>query len=143
MQSETTIIEDIEDGRTVARGGLPGVVDVYVAEVESVTGATADQVPTPYRSAQVISPDSVALLVVMKLCSRTDFTARAVGHAPEGLAVDDGRLGVVLTEVRYDEVQKRVVYEPVRLVQEYRQFDFLSPWEGGAYALPGDEKKTA
>lgn len=46
------------------------------------------------------------------------------------------------TEVRYDEVEKRVVYEPVRLVQEYRQFDFLSPWEGGAYALPGDEKKT-
>ena len=45
------------------------------------------------------------------------------------------------TEVRYDEVQKRVVYEPVRLVQEYRQFDFLSPWEGGAHALPGDEKK--
>ncbi len=44
------------------------------------------------------------------------------------------------TEVRYDEVQKRVVYEPVSLVQEYRQFDFLSPWEGGAYALPGDEK---
>jgi NADH-quinone oxidoreductase subunit C len=44
------------------------------------------------------------------------------------------------TEVRWDEVTKRVVYEPVRLVQEYRQFDFLSPWEGGAYRLPGDEK---
>ena len=43
-------------------------------------------------------------------------------------------------EVRYDEVQKRVVYEPVRLSQEWRQFDFLSPWEGGAFALPGDEK---
>jgi NADH-quinone oxidoreductase subunit C len=44
------------------------------------------------------------------------------------------------SEVRYDEVTKRVVYEPVRLTQEYRQFDFLSPWEGGAYRLPGDEK---
>jgi NADH-quinone oxidoreductase subunit C len=43
-------------------------------------------------------------------------------------------------EVRYDEVQKRVVYEPVKLVQEWRNFDFLSPWEGGAHALPGDEK---
>jgi len=43
-------------------------------------------------------------------------------------------------EVRYDEVQKRVVYEPVRLAQEWRAFDFLSPWEGGAMALPGDEK---
>jgi len=45
------------------------------------------------------------------------------------------------TEVRYDEVQKRVVYEPVSLVQEYRQFDFMSPWEGAQYVLPGDEKK--
>jgi len=44
------------------------------------------------------------------------------------------------TEVRYDEVQKRVVYEPVNLVQEYRQFDFLSPWEGAKYIMPGDEK---
>ena len=45
------------------------------------------------------------------------------------------------TEVRYDEAQKRVVYEPVKLVQEYRQFDFMSPWEGAEYILPGDEKK--
>jgi NADH-quinone oxidoreductase subunit C len=44
------------------------------------------------------------------------------------------------TEVRYDEAQKRVVYEPVNLVQEYRQFDFMSPWEGATYILPGDEK---
>jgi len=47
------------------------------------------------------------------------------------------------TEVRYDEVQKRVVYEPVSLVQEYRQFDFMSPWEGAEYILPGDEKTEA
>ncbi len=45
------------------------------------------------------------------------------------------------TEVRYDEALKRVVYEPVKLVQEYRQFDFMSPWEGAQYVLPGDEKK--
>ncbi|MEO0380304.1 MAG: NADH-quinone oxidoreductase subunit C [Pseudomonadota bacterium] len=44
------------------------------------------------------------------------------------------------TEVRYDDVEKRVVYEPVSLVQEYRQFDFMSPWEGAEYILPGDEK---
>ncbi|MTD99486.1 NADH-quinone oxidoreductase subunit C [Paracoccus sp. YIM 132242] len=43
-------------------------------------------------------------------------------------------------EVRYDESEKRVIYEPVRLTQEYRQFDFLSPWEGAKYVLPGDEK---
>ncbi|WP_124112911.1 NADH-quinone oxidoreductase subunit C [Palleronia sp. THAF1] len=44
------------------------------------------------------------------------------------------------TELRYDETVKRVVYEPVDLVQEYRQFDFMSPWEGADYILPGDEK---
>jgi len=43
-------------------------------------------------------------------------------------------------EVRYDDEQKRVVYEPVQLVQEYREFDFVSPWEGAQYAIPGDEK---
>ena len=47
------------------------------------------------------------------------------------------------TEVRYDEEQKRVVYEPVSLVQEYRQFDFMSPWEGAEYILPGDDKAEA
>ncbi len=45
-------------------------------------------------------------------------------------------------ELRYDEEQKRVVYEPVKLNQAYRSFDFLSPWEGAEYVLPGDEKAT-
>ena len=45
-------------------------------------------------------------------------------------------------EVRYDDELKRVVYEPVRLTQEFRDFDFLSPWEGTDYALPGDEKAS-
>ncbi len=43
-------------------------------------------------------------------------------------------------EVRYDDEQKRVVYEPVKLVQEFRSFDYMSPWEGTDYILPGDEK---
>ncbi|WIY54429.1 NADH-quinone oxidoreductase subunit C [Devosia sp. YIM 151766] len=43
-------------------------------------------------------------------------------------------------EVRYDEERKRVVYEPVKLTQEFRSFDYLSPWEGTDYVLPGDEK---
>lgn len=46
-------------------------------------------------------------------------------------------------EVRYDDAQKRVVYEPVKLTQEFRNFDFLSPWEGAQAALPGDEKAEA
>lgn len=47
------------------------------------------------------------------------------------------------TECRYDEEAKRVVYEPVSLVQEYRLFDFMSPWEGAEYILPGDDKAEA
>ena len=43
-------------------------------------------------------------------------------------------------EVRWDDEQKRVVYDKVRLAQEFRNFDFLSPWEGTDYVLPGDEK---
>ncbi|WP_342362603.1 NADH-quinone oxidoreductase subunit C [Terrarubrum flagellatum] len=43
-------------------------------------------------------------------------------------------------EVRWDDQQKRVIYEPVKLTQEFRNFDFLSPWEGVDYVLPGDEK---
>lgn len=46
-------------------------------------------------------------------------------------------------EVRYDEERKEVIYEPVVLQQEYRSFDFLSPWEGAKYILPGDEKSEA
>lgn len=46
-------------------------------------------------------------------------------------------------EVRYDDGAKRVVYEPVQLRQEFRSFDFLSPWEGTDYVLPGDEKVKA
>ena len=45
-------------------------------------------------------------------------------------------------EVRYDDAQKRVVYEPVKLTQEFRSFDFMSPWEGVEYVIPGDEKAT-
>jgi len=45
-------------------------------------------------------------------------------------------------ELRYSEAEKRVVYEPVELPQDYRNFDFLMPWEGAEYRLPGDEKAT-
>jgi len=46
-------------------------------------------------------------------------------------------------ELRYSEAEKRVVYEPVQLPQDFRTFDFLMPWEGPEYRLPGDEKATA
>lgn len=46
-------------------------------------------------------------------------------------------------EMRYDDEQKRIVYEPVNLTQSFRSFDFLSPWEGTEYVLPGDEKSES
>jgi NADH-quinone oxidoreductase subunit C len=46
------------------------------------------------------------------------------------------------TELRYSEEHKRVMYEPVKLAQDFRSFDFMSPWEGADYILPGDEKVT-
>ena len=46
----------------------------------------------------------------------------------------------IVVEVRYDDEKKRVVYEPVKLTQEFRSFDFESPWEGVTYNIPGDEK---
>ena len=45
-------------------------------------------------------------------------------------------------ELRYDDEQKRVVYEPVQLMQDYRDFDYLSPWEAMETAIPGDEKAS-
>ncbi|MDP5278392.1 NADH-quinone oxidoreductase subunit C [Sphingomonas sp. DG1-23] len=58
-----------------------------------------------------------------------------VGHP---LRKDFPQTGYV--ELRYSEEAKRVVYEPVSLAQDFRNFDFMSPWEGAAYVLPGDEK---
>ena len=60
------------------------------------------------------------------------------GFAGHPLRKDFPLTGYV--EVRYDNEKKRVVYEPVKLQQEFRNFDFLSPWEGTEYVLPGDEK---
>jgi NADH-quinone oxidoreductase subunit C len=60
------------------------------------------------------------------------------GFAGHPLRKDFPLTGYV--EMRYDDEKKRVVYEPVKLEQEFRNFDFLSPWEGTEYVLPGDEK---
>jgi NADH-quinone oxidoreductase subunit C len=67
------------------------------------------------------------------------FGVLFTGH-PDPLRKDFPTTGYV--QVRYDEERKRVVYEPVKLTQEFRQFDYLSPWEGTDYVLPGDEKAT-
>ena len=74
-------------------------------------------------------------------CSRA--TPTCAGCSPTmvpGLPAAQGFPLTGYVEVRYDDEKKRVVYEPVRLTQEFRNFDFESPWEGVDYVLPGDEK---
>ena len=71
-------------------------------------------------------------------CAASSPTTASTGYP---LRKDFPLTGYV--EVRYDDEQKRVVYEPVKLAQEFREFDFLSPWEGTDYVLPGDEKGEA
>ena len=63
------------------------------------------------------------------------------GFAGHPLRKDFPLTGYV--ELRYSEAEKRVVYEPVSLAQDFRSFDFMSPWEGAQYVLPGDEKAPA
>lgn len=63
------------------------------------------------------------------------------GFAGHPLRKDFPLTGYV--ELRYSEAEKRVVYEPVALAQDFRSFDFMSPWEGAQYVLPGDEKADA
>ena len=78
----------------------------------------------------------------MASCSRAIPTCRRLltdyGFQGHPLRKDFPLTGFV--ELRYDDTLKRVVYEPVKLMQEYRSFDFLSPWEGMDTAIPGDEK---
>ena len=71
---------------------------------------------------------------VFELVDKVDIPSRKGGKKDE----DAGYV-----ELRYDEDQKRVVYEPVKLKQEFRSFDFMSPWEGMSHILPGDEKASA
>ena len=93
------------------------------------------------------SPERLAVLSQFYLC--WCFIALICGIVMDGLLTDYGFGGHPLrkdfpltghVEVRYDDTLRRVVNEPVSLVQEFRDFDFLSPWEGMQAQIPGDEK---
>ena len=105
---------------TDAETPVPSVVDVFPAP----TG-TSGRPTTCTASCSPAIPTCVA--------SSPTTASRAIP-----LRKDFPLTGYV--EVRYDDDQKRVVYEPVKLTQEFRSFDFESPWEGVDYVLPGDEK---
>ena len=105
---------------------------------------------------QTAVPSIVAVFVTANWYERETFDMYGVvfaGHPDlRRLLTDYGFTGYPLrkdfpltgyVEVRYDDEQKRVVYQPVKLTQEFRDFDFMSPWEGAPFILPGDEKAAA
>jgi NADH-quinone oxidoreductase subunit C len=107
--------------------------------------ATSEAVPVPsltalYPAANWYEREAYDLFGVV-FSNHPDLRRLLTDYGFEGhpLRKDFPMTGYV--EVRYDDQQKRVVYEPVHLTQEFRSFDFLSPWEGAIdYVLPGDEK---
>ena len=114
-QPESSIVSVWKDGRRIARKVVSdGRVESALKSMSAPRGATR------------IVEDVLDSAPVLPL---GDFV-----FAASFVPARDG------VEVRYDDEQKRVVYEPVKLAQEFRDFDFLSPWEGTEYVLPGDEK---
>src|SRR6478735_1832510 len=109
-------------------------IKVAVADGESVPSATA-----VYMGAEWFEREAWDMYGI-PFSGHADLRRLLTDYGFEGhpLRKDFPTTGYV--EVRYDDAAKRVVYEPVELKQEFRNFDFMSPWEGTEYVLPGDEK---
>ncbi|CAN7248310.1 NADH-quinone oxidoreductase subunit C [Rhizobium sp. LjRoot258] len=109
-------------------------VKVAVADGEPVPSATV-----VYRGAEWFEREAWDMYGI-PFSGHADLRRLLTDYGFEGhpLRKDFPTTGYV--EVRYDDAAKRVVYEPVELKQEFRNFDFMSPWEGTDYVLPGDEK---
>lgn len=109
-------------------------IKVAVADGESVPSATA-----VYKGAEWFEREAWDMYGI-PFSGHADLRRLLTDYGFEGhpLRKDFPTTGYV--EVRYDDASKRVVYEPVELKQEFRNFDFMSPWEGTEYVLPGDEK---
>ncbi len=109
-------------------------VKVAVADGESVPSATS-----VYMGAEWFEREAWDMYGI-PFSGHADLRRLLTDYGFEGhpLRKDFPTTGYV--EVRYDDAAKRVVYEPVELKQEFRNFDFMSPWEGTEYVLPGDEK---
>ncbi len=108
-------------------------------KVEAAEDATVPSVRDVYPCADWFEREAFDMYGIV-FAEHTDLRRILTDYGFEGhpLRKDFPLTGHV--EVRYDDQQKRVVYEPVKLVQEFRNFDYLSPWEGAQYVLPGDEK---
>ena len=127
--------------RTLLKGALLGVAAVPVSALlsRSATAASGRVDPNePQAKSLGFVEDAIHALFAarrktMQLRERQFFL-----KLEDALRKDFPLTGY--QELRYSEEDKRVVYEPVQLAQDLRQFDFMSPWEGADYVLPGDEK---
>ncbi|MBL0372826.1 NADH-quinone oxidoreductase subunit C [Rhizobium sp. KVB221] len=109
-------------------------VKVAVAEDESVPSLTG-----LYMGAEWFEREAWDMYGI-PFAGHSDLRRILTDYGFEGFPLRKDFPTTGLVEVRYDDSVKRVVYEPVELRQEFRNFDFLSPWEGTDYVLPGDEK---
>jgi NADH-quinone oxidoreductase subunit C len=111
-------------------------------KLEASEASTVPSIISVYRGASWFERETYDLYGVV-FTGHPDMRRLLTDYGFEGhpLRKDFPLTGFV--EVRFDDELKRVVYHPVRLTQEFRNFDFLSPWEGTDYVLPGDEKAKA
>ena len=111
-------------------------------KLEANEASTVPSIISAYRGASWYERETYDLYGVV-FTGHPDMRRLLTDYGFEGhpLRKDFPLTGFV--EVRFDDELKRVVYHPVRLTQEFRSFDFLSPWEGTDYVLPGDEKAKA
>jgi NADH-quinone oxidoreductase subunit C len=111
-------------------------VKAQVGEDETITSATG-----LYLGAEWFEREAYDMYGIL-FAGHSDLRRILTDYGFEGFPLRKDFPTTGYVEVRYDDTVKRVVYEPVQLRQEFRNFDFLSPWEGTDYVLPGDEKKS-
>jgi NADH-quinone oxidoreductase subunit C len=120
----------------------PGLNQRIRVKVETDENTPVPSVTSVYPAANWFEREAYDLYGIL-FSGHSDLRRLLTDYGFEGFPLRKDFPLTGFVEVRYDDAQGRVVYEPVRLTQEFRNFDFLSPWEGTDYVLPGDEKSKS